>query len=99
MAAVKALREETRVHYVIGPDGGPLTRADLPPANTTRWVIRRKAQVVAAVHGGLITLDEACTRYALTKEEFSSWEAAIKRHGLPGLRTTRLQHYRSQVRP
>ncbi|MBN9054241.1 MAG: DUF1153 domain-containing protein, partial [Rhizobiales bacterium] len=40
-----------RVKYVIGPDGNPLTIADLPPANTRRWVIRRKAEVVAAVRG------------------------------------------------
>ena len=38
-----------RVKYVIGPDGSPLTIADLPPTNTRRWVIRRKAEVVAAV--------------------------------------------------
>ncbi len=37
-----------RIKYVIGPDGSPLTIADLP-ANTRRWVIRRKAEVVAAV--------------------------------------------------
>ena len=36
-----------RVSYVIGPDGSPLTLADLPPPNTKRWVIRRKAEVVA----------------------------------------------------
>ena len=42
-----------RVKYVIGPDGSPLTIADLPPADTKRWVIRRKAEVVAAVRGGL----------------------------------------------
>ena len=40
-----------RVRYVIGPDGSPLTIADLPPKNTKRWVIRRKAEVVAAVRG------------------------------------------------
>ncbi len=49
-----------RVKYVIGPDGSPLTIADLPPANTRRWVIRRKAEVVAAVRGGLLSLEEAC---------------------------------------
>ena len=37
-----------RVSYVIGPDGSPLTLADLPPPSTRRWVIRRKAEVVAA---------------------------------------------------
>ena len=45
--------------YVIGPTGAPLTLNDLPPVDTGRWVIRRKAEVVAAVRGGLLTLDEA----------------------------------------
>jgi hypothetical protein len=48
-----------RVKYVIGPDGSPLTIADLPPPTTKRWVIRRKAEVVAAVRGGLLSLEEA----------------------------------------
>ena len=55
-----------RVKYVIGPDGSPLTIADLPAPGTRRWVIRRKAEVVAAVRGGLLSLEEACTRYTLT---------------------------------
>ena len=58
-----------RVSYVIGPDGSPLTLADLPPPSTRRWVIRRKAEVVAAVRGGLLSLDDACKRYTLTVEE------------------------------
>ena len=45
-----------RVKYVIGPDGSPLTIADLPSPKTKRWVIRRKAEVVAAVRGGLLSL-------------------------------------------
>jgi hypothetical protein len=65
--------------YIIGPNGNVLTIADLPPAQTTRWVKRRKAEVVAAVHGELISLEEACRRYALTVEEFSSWERAVKK--------------------
>jgi hypothetical protein len=83
-----------RVKYVIGPDGSPLTIADLPPTNTRRWVIRRKAEVVAAVRGGLLSLEEACGRYKLTVEEFLSWQASIEDHGLAGLRTTRIQQYR-----
>ncbi|TCU17691.1 uncharacterized protein DUF1153 [Rhizobium laguerreae] len=83
-----------RVKYVIGPDGSPLTIADLPPPNTRRWVIRRKAEVVAAVRGGLLSLDEACERYTLTVEEFLSWQSSINSHGLAGLRTTRIQQYR-----
>lgn len=84
-----------RVSYVIGPDGSPLTLADLPPATTRRWVIRRKAEVVAAVRGGLLTLEDACARYTLTVEEFLAWQRAIDRHGLAGLRATRVQQYRN----
>ncbi|MEI9964953.1 MAG: DUF1153 domain-containing protein [Caulobacteraceae bacterium] len=80
--------------YVIGPTGAPLTLADLPPPDTQRWVIRRKAEVVAAVRGGLLTLDEACARYQLTNEEFLAWQQSIDRYGLAGLRTTRIQQYR-----
>ena len=80
--------------YIIGPTGEPLTIDDLPPPETERWVIRRKAEVVAAVRGGLITLEEACERYKLSVEEFLSWQRAIDKNGLPGLRVTRVQHYR-----
>jgi hypothetical protein len=80
--------------YVIGPTGAPLTLLDLPPQDTQRWVIRRKAEVVAAVRGGLLSLDEACERYRLTNEEFLGWQKSIESHGLAGLRTTRIQQYR-----
>ena len=83
-----------RVKYVIGPDGSPLTLADLPPTNTRRWVIRRKAEVVAAVNGGLLSIDEVLERYGLTLEEFASWQRAVDRSGMQGLRVTRIQHYR-----
>ena len=84
-----------RARFVIGPDGSPLTIADLPPKNTRRWVIRRKAEVVAAVRGGLLSLEEACERYKLTVEEFLSWQRSIDKHGLAGLRATRIQDYRA----
>lgn len=89
------MHQHSRVSYVIGPDGSPLTIADLPPPDTKRWVIRRKAEVVAAVRGGLLSLEEACQRYTLTVEEFLSWQRSIERHGLPGLRATRIQQYRN----
>ena len=87
-------RPPMRVKYVIGPDGSPLTVADLPPPTTRRWVIRRKAEVVAAVRGGLLSIDEACERYNLSLEEFMGWQASIDKDGLAGLRTTRIQQYR-----
>ena len=80
--------------FVIGPTGQALTLGDLPPSNTERWVIRRKAEVVAAVRGGLLSIEDACNRYRLTNEEFGGWQRSIDAHGLAGLRTTRIQQYR-----
>ena len=80
---------------VIGPLGEPLTLDSLPPPSTSRWVVRRKAEVVAAVNGGLLSVDEACARYGLSLEEFASWQRAVDRSGMPGLRVTRIQHYKS----
>jgi hypothetical protein len=83
---------------VLGIDGRRLRLEDLPPPGTRRWVIRRKAEVVAGVRAGLITLEEACARYTLSVEEFLSWQRSIDRHGMRGLRTTRLQDYRAAAR-
>jgi len=88
------IQHHSRARYVIGPDGRALTVADLPPRDTKRWVIRRKAELVAAVRGGLLSLEEACERYALTIDEFLTWQRTLDRHGLPGLRATRVQDYR-----
>jgi hypothetical protein len=63
-----------------------------------RWVIRRKAEVVAAVRNGLIGMDDACERYRLSTEEFLDWERLVNAHGLRGLRTTRTQEYRQSER-
>jgi Protein of unknown function (DUF1153) len=78
-----------------GRPTGSVTDADLPPPNTKRWVIRRKAEVVAGVRNGVISLEEACRRYKLSIEEFLSWQRLIESHGLAGLRATRLQDYRA----
>lgn|SRR5262249_5217734 len=82
-----------RATRVIGPDGRWLTLADLPPPETKRWVIRRKAQVVAAVRGGLLSLEQACDLYKINREELLSWQYCIERYGMAGLRTTRVQYY------
>ena len=73
--------------------------AEPPPANTRRWVARRKAAVVAAVQNGKITLEEACRRYELSEEEFRSWQRTYQSHGVPGLRATRVQQYRTPPTP
>ena len=76
------------------PDGSILSRADLPSADTRRWVASRKAVVVKAVIYGLITQSEALERYALSEEEFALWRQAIDKHGEKALRVTTIQKYR-----
>ncbi|ATQ66728.1 MULTISPECIES: DUF1153 domain-containing protein [Methylosinus] len=77
-----------------GADDAGVEELSAPPPAPTRWVIRRKAEVVEAVRDGRLSLEEACRRYALTVDEFDRWRQFIDRHGLPGLRATRVQHYR-----
>jgi uncharacterized protein DUF1153 len=87
-----------------GPIGGsamaepPRPIPELPSPNVKRWTIRRKAAVVTAVANGVLTREEACRRYQLTEEEFIGWQRAYETHGLPGLRSTRLQQYRDRPR-
>ena len=81
------------------PDGSHLTRADLPPADTRRWVARRKAAVVMGVASGLVTRSWAIEEYGLSDEEFDSWVSAISEHGVKALRATALQDYRRDADP
>lgn len=74
---------------VIGPTGEILTLRNLPPPDTVRWVPRRKAQLVFAVCGGLLSLGEVCERYGIAPEEFLSWQDAIERRGMKGLHITK----------
>jgi hypothetical protein len=81
--------------WVIGPLGESLTMQSLPAPKTARWVPRRKAQVVYAIAGGLLTFDGACARYCLTFDELLGWQRAVHAAGLAGLRVTQIQHYRA----
>lgn len=92
-------REKRYVKRAIGPDGRILTLADLPSPDTTRWVARRKAEIVASVHAGLIDKREACERYAITDEEFLEWVRAYSTAGLPGLqmRAKRKRNFSSET--
>src|SRR5215208_5140389 len=85
-----------KVDHVMGPQG-PLTVADLPTPDTKRWTIRRKAEVVAAVRGGLMSLEEACRRYALNQQEFQSWQCCIDYYGLKGLQATHIGEVNMRV--
>lgn len=76
------------------PDGKMMTRADLPPPQTRRWVASRKACVVKAVTHGLLTREAAQDMYSLSQEELAEWETAVREHGEGALKATALQKFR-----
>jgi hypothetical protein len=66
----------------------------VPPPLPKRWVASRKAEIVDAVRGGFISLDDALDRYALSIDEFLMWQRALKLFGLPGLRMSKSKNVR-----
>jgi hypothetical protein len=84
--------------FVVGPLGERLTLENLPPVNTARWVPRRKAQIVSAINGGLISFEEASERCRLSLEESTEWMRWESRFGLKGLRVMKQQHYKAITR-
>lgn len=71
-----------------------IAERELPPADTKRWVARRKAAVLAAIEAGVLTRAQACARYHISDTELRLWERAVHFAGVPGLRVTRVQIYK-----
>ena len=92
---LKPGQRERRSH-VLGSDGSPLTLSNLPESRHVRWVVRRKAEIVLAISGGLLTLDDACARYHISPEEIMAWQLCYASYGLPGLRAAKARHVRPQ---
>ena len=88
------LRKGPGPRVVTLPDGTQMSRADLPPGRTTRWVARRKQAVVRGIQAGLISRAEALELYNLSEEELTGWEESVTAHGPNGLKTTLIQYYR-----
>ncbi len=84
--------------YILDMNGNVVTRVDLPKPHTIRrWVASRKYLLVMAVQGGLITRPEVLQQYEISEEEFGMWESEYKRHGLNGLKVTRIQTRKKQI--
>lgn len=71
------------------PDGCILTTASLPPPDT-RWIASRKNLVVEAVIHGVITVEMAAKRYALSRAELNEWirQRLFEQGGPRALRAT-----------
>ncbi|NNE89059.1 MAG: DUF1153 domain-containing protein [Silicimonas sp.] len=76
------------------PDGTVMTRADLPPPTTRRWVASRKAAVVRAIAVDLISREDAMKQYELSEEELDAWHVAVEQHAESALKATTIQRYR-----
>jgi hypothetical protein len=61
---------------------------------SVRWIPQRKAEIVAAIRDGFMSLEEARESYALSIEEYLSWQMGIELSGLAGLRINRVQQNR-----
>jgi hypothetical protein len=85
-----AKNSTTARHFGLGAK--PLTMRDLPSSLAVKWTVRRKAAVIHAVHSGLLSLGEASVRFALSSEEFRSWEIMLDRFGQSVLPSGRIQH-------
>ena len=75
---MKNLTPDYAEDRTVPPSGGVVVPFNLPPSYTVRWVPRRKANVVAAVEAGILSMTEACFRYRLSPEEFLEWERQYK---------------------
>jgi hypothetical protein len=93
-----AATQSSGSEFRMGAMGESNDLSHLPPPDTKRWVVSRKALVVDAVRKGLITLADACQRYTLSEEEIRSWMKLCERGGSRALRVTRLQDYRRKFR-
>ncbi len=74
--------------------GNVITVHNLPPPDTVRWNVNKKAIVVRAVEHRLISLEAVLARYRMTEGEFNAWKTGLASHGPTGLKSTKRQALR-----
>jgi DNA-binding response OmpR family regulator len=75
---------------VKAPNGDVITPVNLPNQKA-RWVIGRKATLVAAIRGGIISTEEASARYGISSSELDSWKQSFDQDGMVGLKVTKMR--------
>jgi hypothetical protein len=81
------MNDNIKLYNLLGGET-PSSTTDLPPPDTKRWVTRRKAVIVNAVRTGVISLEEVCRRYELSRAENSRPPRQDdRRHGLAPVTT------------
>lgn len=69
-------------------------KTSLPSPFQTHWSYKTKNKIVDAINDRLISEDDACTIYKISKEEIRSWLDRAKQFGEQGLMATKIQRYR-----
>jgi hypothetical protein len=77
----------------------PSAEMTLPSPDTIRWVVSRKAIVLAAIDTGRLSIHEACMMYRLSVEEIASWSRMVELHGSNGLKNSSLGKHRKSQPP
>lgn len=67
-----------KASQVKGPNDEVLTLSNLPVGNPKRWLPTMKARVVAAIDGGLISMEDAWQRYRLSTREYQCWKEVLE---------------------
>ena len=75
-------------------NGHQVTTTSKAPPLIKRWPPAMKAKVLEEVAEGVLTLEEACKRYALSIEEYLTWQQGIELFGLAGLQVNKQQELR-----
>ncbi|MFN5778299.1 MAG: DUF1153 domain-containing protein [Novosphingobium sp.] len=83
---------------IVGPSHEVLTQETLPPRPPVPCGWQPNVWCGAAVKSGLLTLDEALERYSLSLAEYYSWQDAMDRSGVAGLRVAAVQSDRTARR-
>jgi hypothetical protein len=90
------IKDAPAPQHIVGPLGLPLTRESLPAPNVPRWNARRKAELLFAIRGQLLSAQEAAVRYALSPEEIARWRELFDGFGLDGLKASKARPSRSR---
>lgn len=69
------------------------------PGGGIRWTAKLKEEVLTLIATGQLTEQEAHMIYDLSDEELEQWRRLYNRHGVRGMRTTRLHEYRHHTKP
>jgi hypothetical protein len=74
-------REVALKYPIVRDRKGELITPNMLPTMGVRWTRRRREIATLALRSGLISIDQAMTRWCLTADELSEWGLSSAKHG------------------